>query len=150
MKILLWLILAPILLIVFLLLSLIVISRLRITYHNKKTLTKADRILLKEASGTEVVNGCHLTSVAWSDMSSEMKNYSDRLKRINIFPTNQARIVHDACPCPSCGLNPEELVWIEYRTIGAGPGFREVCGYLSICPCCKKAVSKITTITVWS
>ena len=152
MKILLWLVLVPILLIVLLfLLSFIFKSdwynQLSHSHHNKNTITKADEILLREAFGKEVMKACYLTSVAWSDIPPEIKNCSVEYEFRNFVPADQEKIKSHVCPCPSCGLNPEELVWIEYRS--PNWTWRNLCGrqgYISLCPHCKKAVSSILTL----
>lgn len=152
MKILLWLVLVPILLIALLfLLSFIFKSdwynQLKYSVHNKKTITRADKILLREAFGKEVMKDCYLTSVAWSDIPPETRDYFNRLKLRNLVPTDHEKIKSHVCPCPSCGLKPEELVWIGFRT--PDWTWRNLCGrqgYLSVCPCCKIAVSSIVTL----
>ena len=138
MKILLWLVLVPIILIALLFLLSFISQRRR---HQ---ITKAEKILLRKAFGKNVMPGCYLTSVAWSDMPEGIKNYSEKEeRRYPLLAPKKESVVR---PCPLCGLNPEELVWIEYSPIWVGRGLCGQCGYLSICPCCKKAVSKIVTI----
>ena len=147
MKLLLWLILPSILLIAYRLYSSFIFSLLKISHHNKKALTEKDKILLRDAFGKKYMRECYLTSVAWSDMPPEIRDYFDRLKLRNLVPTGLEKIKSHVCPCPSCGLNPEELVWIKYRS--PDWTWRNLCGrqgYISICPRCKKAVSSILTL----